>query len=478
MTADVRTFKADSMQAALDIVRREMGREAVILHTRQVDRRRIWPWSPRLQEVEITAGLGVHVRPVTVDGSGLSRPEPGRHAPALGESSKLAPPPPLLPSTNQRRNTVVPPRWSPDDVIPDDAPRVPRKPAASAKSAADPPSTAFDHLARPQAQTVAARTLRERNTMTAPASPASSPADDRMVQERLDQLQRLILELGRERRPATLHDVPTELFHLFTSLIDAEVDDDLARELVCQAKQHATASQLRQPRTMATLLAGLVERDLKIAGPIAPVRGRRKVVALVGPTGVGKTTTLAKLAANFRLRDGVKLGLVTVDTYRIAAVEQLKTYAELIELPMNVVATSDEMRRALDEFAGLDLVLIDTAGRSPQDELKIQELQQILQAAHADEVHLVLSLTASAKALVSTAASFQPAGITSLIVTKLDEAQGLGTLFNLARQIAKPISYITTGQDVPDDIEPAHAARLSKLILGQERLKSATFVAV
>src|SRR5690606_26350105 len=109
-----------------------------------------------------------------------------------------------------------------------------------------------------------------------------------------------------------------------------------------------------------SLLAALIESQLVCSQPIRPVPGQRKVVALVGPTGVGKTTTIAKLAANFRLRDNIKMGLVTVDTYRIAAVEQLRTYAEIIDLPMQVVSTPKEMQQALDEMVGLDLVLIDT----------------------------------------------------------------------------------------------------------------------
>jgi flagellar biosynthesis protein FlhF len=465
-----------------------MGGDAVILHTRQVDKRRVWPWSPRLQEVEITAGLGMNVRPGRSAGraaeiNGLEHEETRRSkiadnkATALeSRPTELAPPPPLLDATSRPRNTVTPPKWSPNDVIRDDAPLPPRRPSSKASTIES--TKPLDRLTGPQAQTIAAKARRESAAAPAARSVSAPTSDGQHVHERLDQLQRLILELGRERHHTTLHDVPSELFHLYTSLIDADMDDGLARDLVCKARQHATASQLRQKQAMHTLLAGLIERDLKIAGPIAPTRGQRNVVALVGPTGVGKTTTLAKLAANFRLRDGVKLGLVTVDTYRIAAVEQLKTYAELIDLPMKVVASPDEMRRALQELSALDLVLIDTAGRSPQDEPKVHELQQILQAAQADEVHLVLSLTASMKALVSAAASFRPAGVTSLIVTKLDEVPGMGALFNLASQIATPISYVTTGQDVPEDIEPAQAARLARLVLGQERVKDAVFVGV
>ena len=127
--------------------------------------------------------------------------------------------------------------------------------------------------------------------------------------------------------------------------------------------------------------------------------GTRRVVALVGPTGVGKTTTVAKLAANFKLAHGFRPGLVTVDTYRIAAVEQLRTYAEIIDLPLAVANAPSEMRRAIDELGDVDLVLIDTAGRSPRDEVKIRELADFLAEARPDEVHLVLSAVAGERSL-------------------------------------------------------------------------------
>lgn len=301
---------------------------------------------------------------------------------------------------------------------------------------------------------------------------ANTPADFTSVQQRLETLQKMILDLGRERRGSTLHDVPPELFQLYTSLLDTEVEDDLARELVCRAKQHASKSQLADPAATTALLSALIEQELRVANPIVPAKGRRKVVALVGPTGVGKTTTLAKLAANFRLRDGAKIGLVTVDTYRIAAVEQLRTYAEIIDLPMKVVTTLAEMRQAMDELSGMDLVLIDTAGRSPKDEPQIRELKAFLDEARADEIHLVLSLASSLKTLETVAANFQPIGLSSLVLTKLDEALGAGALLNVARRLKTPISYLTTGQDVPDDIEPAQKTRMARLILGLDNVES------
>jgi flagellar biosynthesis protein FlhF len=295
------------------------------------------------------------------------------------------------------------------------------------------------------------------------------PVPHSSISHQLSSIQQMVSQLTRESMSRG-DDVPAELFQLYTELIDAEVDEELARDLVGQLKRECTSDELTNAAAVKTRLRNTVDAEIRCAAPIAATPGRRRVVALVGPTGVGKTTTIAKLAANFRLRDGIRMGLVTVDTYRIAAVEQLRTYAEIIDLPMKVVTSPREMRRALDELNGLDLVLIDTAGRSPRDELKIQELKSLLAEARVDEVHLVLSLVASARSLEATAEKFAPAGTTALILTKLDEAVGMGSLLSVSRRVPLPISYLTTGQDVPDDIEHAEARRISRLVLGEETL--------
>lgn len=189
---------------------------------------------------------------------------------------------------------------------------------------------------------------------------------------------------------------------------------------------------------------------------------------MVGPTGVGKTTTIAKLAANYRLKEKRRVGLITVDTYRVAAVEQLRTYANIIDLPMQVVYTPKEMNEAVRRMAGMDLVLIDTAGRSPKDEIRLQELKAFLKEASAHEVHLVLSSGAASRTLEQTAERFAAVGTTALILTKLDEANGLGNLVPVLRSSRLPLSYLTNGQNVPDDIEVAVPPQLAKLILGLE----------
>ncbi|MBI3861715.1 MAG: flagellar biosynthesis protein FlhF [Planctomycetia bacterium] len=447
---DVRTFKAATMQEALDIVRQELGPEAVILHTRELPPPRFLKWRKTDQRVEITAGTGVNVRTpraMLSNGSRGSAAATGQAAPRRTDEN-LSPPPPLLPKA---------------------APAAQRMPYVNqpASRPVTPVETPFP--ARP---TAVSYNLAPGSSAQAPSSPApATPITEQQsaIARQLSSIQQMVSQLTR----GSLHqqaEIPAELFQLYTELIDVEVEEDLARDLINQLKGTEGAEKPGDVAASKARLRGIVEGDIRCASPIVATPGRRRVVALVGPTGVGKTTTIAKLAANFRLRDGIRMGLVTVDTYRIAAVEQLRTYAEIIDLPMKVVTTPREMRRALDELAGLDLVLIDTAGRSPRDELKIQELKSLLAEAQVDEVHLVLSLAASARSLQATAEKFAPAGTTAMILTKLDEAVGMGSLLSVSRRVPLPVSYLTTGQDVPDDIEHASAKRIARLVLGEESL--------
>ena len=163
------------------------------------------------------------------------------------------------------------------------------------------------------------------------------------------------------------------------------------------------------------------------------------------------------------------MGLITVDTYRIAAVEQLRTYADIIDLPMEVVATPREMREAIGRLSEMDLILMDTAGRSPRDEVKIQELKMMLQEANPDEVHLVLSSTAGARTLSKTAGFFNEVGTNGILLTKLDESTGLGNLLPLLRESSLPLSYVTNGQNVPDDIQAADPCSHDTMDFGRRR---------
>lgn len=212
-----------------------------------------------------------------------------------------------------------------------------------------------------------------------------------------------------------------------------------------------------------------VLRELRIGSPILTHPGERRVVALVGPTGVGKTTTVAKLAAGFRIEARRRVGLLTIDTFRIAAVQQLKAYAEIMDLPMQVVEKPEEMQQALDRLGDVDLVLIDTAGRSPKSDARIDQLVELLRSAQPDETHLVLNATSSASATRLALQGFAPVRATAAILTKLDEASNtVGALSTLAKSEqcnGLPLSYVTNGQQVPDDIAPAEAEMLISRLL-------------
>ncbi len=291
---------------------------------------------------------------------------------------------------------------------------------------------------------------------------------DEAPRDASERLQSLVEDLCRRNRNSEAHELPESLFHLFANLIEAELSENLARELIDRLRRDMPSRDLLDTVLVKAHLARMIEDEIRITGPIRPEPGRRKVVALVGPTGVGKTTTIAKLAANFRLKDKRKVGLITVDTYRIAAVEQLRTYADIIDLPMAVVSTPREMREAVTRMSDQELILMDTAGRSPRDEVKIQELRSMLTEGKADEVHLVLSAVGSAATLSRTAEQFTAVGVTALLFTKLDEAVALGNLLPVLRSTQLGLSYVTDGQNVPDDIELADKRRLARRVLGME----------
>jgi flagellar biosynthesis protein FlhF len=447
--SDVRTFKAASMQEALNLVREEMGSDAVILQTKQVPGRKgLLPWTRTREEFEITAGLGINVRtPAAVQNNRRPASSTLRHRasnlqPAGARTESHPPAETEYREPPTERRAAQPPRVAP-------------------------PQRQIEETNQRPVHNRLEQRLQDSRPSQAPQR-GYDPTEE--FAEKLNAIQEMLESLDRRTRTQRSTDVPPELFQIYTDLIDAEVDESIAHELVTKLKEHATPEQLKDAQASQSLLAALIESQLGCESPIRPVPGQRKVVALVGPTGVGKTTTIAKLAANFRLRDNIKMGLVTVDTYRIAAVEQLRTYAEIIDLPMKVVSTAREMQQALDEMQGLDLVLIDTAGRSPSDDLKIRELESLFREVPIDEVALVMSMTSSVRTLEAIAERFKVARPTSMILTKLDEAPVMGSLLTLSQKVQLPIQYLTTGQDVPDDIEPANAARISRLVLGEDQL--------
>ncbi len=390
---DIKTFRAKTMQEALGLVRRELGPDAAVLHTRELN------------------------------GSLMRRMLFGRKYEVAASS-----------------NVNVPSR------LPE---RMQVQEARSREQGAGRPEFS-----------------RADSSHSMPHAPSS--VLDRQVAGQLDRLQEMIDKLCSQPTQAPKHDLPETMFRVFTDMIEAEVDDSIARDLVDRIRNES-GLHVADPLLVKARIAQLLEDEIAVTGPITTSSDKCRLVALVGPTGVGKTTTIAKLAANYRLREKKRVGLITVDTYRVAAVEQLRTYADIIDLPMEVVSTPREMREAVARMRNLDLVLMDTAGRSPRDEIKIQELRSLLSEAEADDVLLVLSATAGTRSLTATAEKFAAVGTTGLLLTKLDETTSLGHLVALTQQCRLPISYLTDGQNVPDDIQVADRRQLAYLMLGIER---------
>lgn len=194
----------------------------------------------------------------------------------------------------------------------------------------------------------------------------------------------------------------------------------------------------------------------------------RKFINVVGPTGVGKTTTLAKIAADCKLKYHKNIALITTDTFRISAIEQLKTYAKILSVPLEVCYNLDDFRNACQTFKDFDTILIDTAGRNYRNAYYIKELKNVIDYGNKIETFLVLSLTAKQSDMEEVYMQFADFPINQFIFTKIDETSNIGSMYNMIDKYKKGAAYITNGQNVPDDIIPATAEGITKLILEVE----------
>ena len=293
------------------------------------------------------------------------------------------------------------------------------------------------------------------------------PEDQTAIASRMAEIHRMVGALLSKQAGEDSQQLPVAVAVLKQALLDQDVAASIVVELVGELCASVAGAQPVDEDLLRSRLLDLMARRLKTVSPGAPSvqPGKSRTVCLVGPTGVGKTTTIAKLAANYKLREHKKVGLVTIDNYRIAAVDQLRTYAEIIDVPMEAVLTPGELHRAVRGMADRDVVLIDTAGRSQNDEMRLNELRRFVETADCDEVHLVVSAAASPRVADSTVGKFAALRPNRIIVTKLDEAATFGMILNVAAATDAALSYVTTGQDVPDDIGPAKADVLAESIL-------------
>ncbi|HEY2584845.1 MAG TPA: flagellar biosynthesis protein FlhF [Tepidisphaeraceae bacterium] len=407
---NLQTFKAPTMAEALTQVKSTMGADAVILHTRTFQTR-AWLGLRRREMVEITAGRGIGI---------AERRRPSTAARTLPVASAAA----ANPGTYSRTGAI--------------ARRPPEAPSPAENG----------------------RQLLE--------TPAGTGAAMLSLSREMEQLKTMVKELCTKQDLRQAPNIPPELFDHYRQLVDNHVCQELAGDLIKTIHRQVRPEHYSEPQFVRGKLVEQLEKLINTTGPIVRTKtSGPHVVALIGPTGVGKTTTLAKLAANLKLKERHRVGLITLDTYRIAAVDQLKRYADIIGSPLRVVSNADDLRDAARSMSDCDFILIDTAGRSPNDTLKLNELRGLLEAVQPDEVHLVLSATNSEKSLELAASRFGEVRTDKIIFTKIDESANVGTLLNVVRKVNKGVSYITTGQDVPDDIEVGRGRRIAELILGE-----------
>ncbi|MBK8789031.1 MAG: flagellar biosynthesis protein FlhF [Holophagaceae bacterium] len=418
----VKTFEAGSMQDALDVVKKDMGEEAFILSTRT--RRR--PAAMGLGEeavIEVTAA---------VDEAQAGVPPVATGAPSLtyGLRAPLDVPPAHRPA---REVPQVPPPAPPMDLQPL------RRELLEIKGAV--------------------AELKDNDLRNA------------SILKELDQMKALLSRIQRQGMPPAQLHLPPSLLELYGDLVANDVEPLIALRL-CEYAQRALTDQegdasmgAVDPERARLFLRRVIADFIPVAPPIQLDPGKMRVAALVGPTGVGKTTTLAKLAAYAQLHLKQKVALLTLDTYRMAAVDQLQQYAQILQVPLHVALTVEDLRSALRFYQDRALVLIDTPGHSPKDTDTLNQLRGLLDELPEVETHLVLSATTKPRDLAEIAARYEPLRPTRLLFTKLDETSTYGPILSTLARVKKPLSYLGTGQEVPEALELATSRRVADLIL-------------
>jgi len=257
-------------------------------------------------------------------------------------------------------------------------------------------------------------------------------------------------------------NVSSYLSKIYYYFISIGISRQSAFQIVEELKNNFSQKDLEDYHGLLRIAEGIIKRS--IATFYKDIT-KKRVISFVGPAGSGKTTTLAKLAAKFLFTDKLDIGILTTDTYRIGATEQLRIYADIMGLPLKLICKKEEFKESLDEFGEKDIILIDTPGKSYRDGDYLLRLKELFTVESAIEINLILDITANRENMIETAEKFGIIDYDNIIFTKLDEANNFGSIYNIIDYAGKPVFYITNGQNVPQDLEKVDPGKLASLIV-------------
>lgn len=436
---NVKRYIANDVTEAVEKIRSELGRDAFILSTRKIRQKGIVGFF-RKPKVEVVAAYDMPEAAAKYKSAQAA----AAAVPDLPPVARFTPPP----------NVVRPVK--PVDVA---------QPAAPDTSVPvlSPGSTPFT-----QSELEDLLTGKKALGTVAPKQPLPRQDEEkiRALEEKIDGLSTTLNALAGKiqiNKSDYRSNYNANVAKLVLSLLENDVHEEFAHKVAREVNEIVE----KQSEDAREVMEQILKQYIGEAAPIKLKRFKRTVVILVGPTGVGKTTTLAKLAAIYSINHHARVGIITTDNFRIAAVEQLKTYAEILEVPLGVVYSLDEVSDALREHEDKDIVFIDTAGRSPNDESLEPEITKLVKQAEADEVHLVMSATTSFTGCLNVVKTYSFLRDYKLLITKFDETPTWGMALNMRFMTDRPISYMAFGQTVPDDIEVSSPVKLINKLIGR-----------
>lgn len=289
----------------------------------------------------------------------------------------------------------------------------------------------------------------------------------KQLSRQMDELKSVVTDFSNRIKRAGFENPPAfpeDIQRVYFGLIDSDVHEELSKEIAAEVQ----AAKNRKEAEVLTVAGQLILDRLGEAAPLRPRKYKQNVIFFAGPTGAGKTTTIAKLAGMLKFRERLEVGLINTDTYRVGAIEQLKIYSQIMDIPVRTAYSAEELKESIKAFESRDVVLIDTAGKNVKEEANRRELLRLLEAASPDEVFLVISVGTAPRACREIISGYSFLDNYKLIITKLDEVSCWGNVLNIADYAKKSLSYVTMGQNVPDDITKADMKLLAGNIIGRK----------